>query len=158
MQMAPPAVLAALVVCSTALATPAAAQEAEKHAFSSSHLALPEIAVAPPEIAISRFAPSAVRRPTGLMPLYISFGALQGLDAHSTAAALRRGAVEANPLMQGVASHEVGLLALKAAGTTGLIFASEKLWKKNPAAAVALMIASNSAMIWVVQHNYRAAR
>jgi ABC-type uncharacterized transport system permease subunit len=114
--------------------------------------------VPPPEIALSQFAPSAARRPTGLMPLYISFGALQGLDAHSTASALRRGAVEANPLMKGVASNEAGLLAFKAAGTAGLIFASEKLWKKNPAAAVALMIASNSAMIWVVQHNYRASR
>src|SRR5687767_4142792 len=40
------------------------------------------------------------RRPAALLPLYLSFGVLQGLDAHSTSRALGRGAVEANPVMK----------------------------------------------------------
>ena len=47
---------------------------------------------------------------------------------------------------------------MKAAGTAGIIFAAERIRKKNKAAAVGLMIASNSAMAWVVQHNYRTVR
>jgi hypothetical protein len=48
--------------------------------------------------------------------------------------------------------------ALKAAGTAGVIFVSEKLRTRNKAAAIGLMIATNSAMAWVVQHNYRVNR
>jgi hypothetical protein len=47
---------------------------------------------------------------------------------------------------------------VKAAGTTGLIIASEKIWKRNKVAAIALMVASNAAMAWVVQRNYASVR
>jgi hypothetical protein len=49
-------------------------------------------------------------------------------------------------------------MAIKAAGTAGVIFASERMWTKNKTAAVVFMIAANSAMAWVVQHNYRTVR
>jgi hypothetical protein len=98
------------------------------------------------------------RRPAPLLPLYASFAVLQALDAHSTWRAIDRGAVESNPLLRGIAANEVGLIALKAAGTAGVIFATERLWTRNRVAALALMIATNSAMTWVVQHNYRAVR
>jgi hypothetical protein len=98
------------------------------------------------------------RRPPALIPLYASFVALEALDVHSTSRALANGAVEANPAMSGVTGSSVGIVAAKAAGTAGLIFASEKIWKKNRTAAVVLMIATNSAMAWVVGHNYRAVR
>ena len=39
-----------------------------------------------------------------------------------------------------------------------LIFECEKIRKKNRTAAVVLMIATNSAMAWVVEHNYRIGR
>ena len=97
-------------------------------------------------------------RPAALLPLYASFVTLQVLDVHSTRSALARGAVEGNPAMQGLVGTSAGLVAAKAAGAAGLIFASEKISKKNKAAAIGLMIATNSAMAWVVQHNYRAAR
>jgi hypothetical protein len=97
-------------------------------------------------------------RPAALLPLYASFVTLQVLDFHSTTYALSRGAVEANPAMQGVVGSPVGFAAMKAAGTAGIIFAAEKMRTKNKAAAVGLMIASNSAMAWVVQHNYRTVR
>jgi hypothetical protein len=98
------------------------------------------------------------RRPGALIPLYASFVALQALDVHSTKYALSHGAVEGNPLMRGVASNDLGLAAIKAAGTAGVILASERMWRKNKAASVIFMIAANSAMAWVVQHNYAAAR
>jgi len=91
------------------------------------------------------------RRPTPLVPLYVSFCALQVLDSHSTWRAIDRGAVEANPVLRGVAGNQIGLVALKAAGTAGLIYASEKMWKRNRTASIVFMFAANSAMAWVVQ-------
>lgn len=108
--------------------------------------------------------PGAVRRvvapsrPSALVPLYVSFAALQVIDTHSTSRALAKGAVEANPLMKGIAASEVGLLAVKGAGTAGVLYVSEKMWKKNRAAAVIFMVAANSGMAWIVQNNYRAVR
>jgi uncharacterized protein DUF5658 len=98
---------------------------------------------------------AAERRPMALVPLYASFITLQVLDLHSTHAALSAGGVEANPMLSGLAGNMVAMSAVKAAGTAGVIFVSEKLRKKNKAAAVGLMIVANSAMAWVVQHNYR---
>jgi len=98
------------------------------------------------------------RRPPALIPLYASFIALEALDVHSTRRGLANGAIEANPAMSGLTDNSVAMVAAKAAGTAGLILASEKIWKKNRTAAVVLMIATNSAMVWVVGHNYRAVR
>jgi hypothetical protein len=92
------------------------------------------------------------------MPLYVSFASLQVLDAHATKSALDRGAVEANPVMRGFTGSPAGMLAVKAAGTAGVVWASERMWRRNKAAAVVFLVAANSAMGWVVQHNYRAAR
>ena len=126
----------------------------------------------PPDAAVDAAAPAflmsplpvlsqpstAVRRPAGLVPLYISFAGLQLVDAHSTSRALGHGAVEANPLMKGFAGNPASLIAVKAAGAAVAIYASEQMWKTNRTAAIVFMIATNSAMAWVVQHNYRAVR
>lgn len=111
----------------------------------------------PPAVEPAWLRPSERRRPKAMLPLYASFGTLQALDAHSTARALNRGAVEANPVMRG-AGNAAGPIALKAAGAAAVIYASEKLWKKKRRAAVVLMIAANAAVGFVVQHNYRNAR
>jgi hypothetical protein len=103
-------------------------------------------------------APPRQHRPAPLVPLYASYASLQALDIHSTIRALQRGAVETNPVMKGIVAHEVGLIAVKAASGVAVIYATEKMWKKNRTAAVVLMVAANSAMGWVVQHNYRAVR
>ena len=115
-------------------------------------------AVAPPVSAPPEVVRAEQHRPGALVPLYVSFGALQILDARSTLHAVDRGGVEANPVMKGVVSHPAAFFAVKAAATTGVIIASEKMWKKNRTAAVVFMLAANSAMAWVVQHNYRIAR
>ena len=98
------------------------------------------------------------RRPGTLLPLYASFGALQGLDAHSTHLALANGHAEANPLMRGIAGNTAGMIAVKGAATAGVVYAAERMWRRNRTAAVLFMCAANSAMVWVVQHNYRAGR
>jgi hypothetical protein len=103
-------------------------------------------------------APAPTRRPKPLIPLYVSFASLQAMDVHSTSRALGRGAVEANPLMKGVAGNTLTLTAVKMAGSAGVIYAAEKMWKKNRKAAVIFMLAANAGMAWVVQHNYRAVK
>jgi hypothetical protein len=135
---------AAALLLVTALAAPAAAEERP----------------AEPTAPVPLRPPVALQdhRPAALLPLYASFVTLQALDVHSTHSALARGAVEANPAMQGLVGNSAGMIAVKAAGAAGVIFASEKIRTKNKAAAIGLMIATNSALAWVVQHNYRAAR
>src|SRR5690349_8127822 len=66
------------------------------------------------------------QRPAALVPLYVSFASLQALDAHSTTRALDRGAVEANPLMKGLAGNTAGLFAVKAAATAGVVYSAER--------------------------------
>ena len=101
---------------------------------------------------------AAPERPKILVPLYVSFGTLQVIDVHSTARALQRGAVEANPIMKGFAGNPASLMAVKAGGAAAAIYATEQLWKRNRAAAIGFMIVANASMAWVVQHNYRAVR
>ena len=148
---------AAVVVVLVASADYAAAQAPETPAL---RIAVEEAvpAVTPPIAPPLQVLRAEQQRPGALVPLYVSFGALQVLDTRSTLQALDRGGVEANPVMKGVVSHPVALFAVKAAATTGVIVASEKMWKKNRTAAVVFMLAANSAMAWVVQHNYREVR
>jgi hypothetical protein len=97
-----------------------------------------------------------VRRPEALMPLYASLVALQGLDIHSTRRALSTGSGdEANPAMRGVVGNSAAFIAVKAGATAGVIWASEKMWKKNRKAAVIFAAVVNAAMAAVVANNYR---
>lgn len=81
------------------------------------------------------------------------------LDIHSTRRALSTGgAREANPLMRPIVNDSAAFLATKAAATAGVIWASEKLWKKNRRAAVILISLVNTAMAVVVANNYRVNR
>jgi hypothetical protein len=97
-------------------------------------------------------------RPAALMPLYGSLVALQGLDIHSTRSALGSGASEANPAMRPVVRNSAAFVAVKAGATAGVIWASEKLWKKNRKAAVIFASVVNVAMAAVVANNYRVSR
>jgi Domain of unknown function (DUF5658) len=151
----------ALLLCAAGSVGRLSAQELESATLGDgavSTLTEPTPLAAPPpsspttaEVGLAR-----ERRPDSLVPMYISFCALQALDIHSTWRAVDHGAVEANPVLQGVVGNQAGLIALKAAGTAGLIYASEKIWKRNRTASIVFMIAANSAMAWVVQNNYRA--
>ena len=150
------AVAAAVLFATLVIAVPAAAQESAAAGPSLDAAALQVPAQVTP---LARDAtPASSQRPSPLVPLYVSFGALQVLDAQSTSQALARGGVEANPLVKGFAGNDAAMLAVKAAGTAGVIYASEKMWKRNRKAAVIFMVAANAGMAWVVQHNYRANR
>jgi hypothetical protein len=150
--------LAAAVCVLAIFSVPAAAEERRGPADDAASAA-PQLAAAViPSLAPAPVVPLNERRPAALMPLYASFIALQVLDLQSTHAALARGGVEANPALGGLAGNTFAMSAVKAAGTAGVILASEKLRRKNKLAAIGLMFATNSAMAWVVQHNYRVAR
>lgn len=99
--------------------------------------------------------PPQLKRGAALSTLYVSYAALQALDAASTFRALDNGAVEANPLLKGVASNRGAMLAVKAGTTAATLYLTERLWKKNRTAAIALMVCANSAYAAIVAHNYR---
>ena len=146
--------LVVVLICAFTVA-PASAQETPSPSLRPDSTTIQLATAAPPPELVAVPRP---QRPAALVPLYISFGVLQGLDGHSTFRALESGAVEANPLMKGVADSAVGMAAVKAAAGAGVIFATERMWKRNKLAAVLFMTATNSAMAWVVQHNHRVAR
>lgn len=159
-RFAGPRFAAAIVVCSCLSAASAFAQEPGEAAVAQASsfreaVANATLVLAPAEQFPPYAAATGAERPGALIPLYVSFGVLQVLDSHSTTRALQLGAVEANPVMKGVAGNQAAMLAVKGVGTAGVIYATEKMWKKNRAAAVVFMVASNSAMAWVVQRNYQ---
>ena len=80
------------------------------------------------------------------------------MDAITTMSALSKGAREVNPVLGGVAGNPGGLIAAKAAATAGTIYLTEKVWKKNRPAAIALLAALNSVTAVVVTNNMRVAR
>ena len=159
--MTPPASSAVSVaVFAAALATSnlTAAQEHQIPQAAAPVMTAPIELQAPPAMAVRALVDTAPRRPKTLVPLYVSYATLQALDIHSTIGGLDRGAAEANPLMKGMTALPAGLVAVKVASTAGVFYTTERLWKNNRVAAVAFMVGANSAMAWVVQHNYRAAR
>ena len=94
-------------------------------------------------------------RPAALPALYVSYAALQAFDVYSTKQALGRGAREANPLMQGVVGHTGSWVAMKAGVGVATVMAAERLWKTNKAAAIGIMVASNSVAAMVAARNAR---
>src|SRR5215210_2775080 len=84
-------------------------------------------------------------RPAALVPMYVAFAALQGLDAHSTMSALGDGARESNPVVRSALDVPAGLFLLKSGTAAGVVLLNEKIWPRNRAAAVITMIALNSA-------------
>jgi uncharacterized protein DUF5658 len=97
-------------------------------------------------------------RPSMLIPMYASLAALQGFDIYTTSAAIKRGAVEANPLVKPVAGRNMASVLVKAAATAGSIYFTERAWKSNRKGAVILMTAINVATAAIVAHNTQVAR
>ncbi len=99
-----------------------------------------------------------VKRPALLPALYASLGAMQAWDMYSTSAALKAGANEGNPTAAPFAGNAGSMLGLKAATTASTIFFAERMWKKNKAGAIAMMVAINGATAAVSMHNMRNAK
>jgi hypothetical protein len=95
------------------------------------------------------------KRPGMLPVLYGTFAGLQVMDIVSTRKAIAAGAGEANPLMKkgGAASA----IAIKAATGAGMVYAAEKMWKKNRVGAIVMLAAMNGVSAAVVAHNNRNA-
>ena len=90
--------------------------------------------------------------------MYAGMVALQALDIVSTRKALNQpGAYETNPMFDMVGGSLAGTIALKAGATAGIIVLTERVRKTNKVAAVATMIALNSAYATIVAHNYAIA-
>jgi hypothetical protein len=121
---------------------------------------LPEPAVDAGRLVAQAFtaAPAlrSVARPKALMPLYGTLGILQGLDMHSTMKSIGSGnGSEANPIMEPVVKNSAAFLAVKASTTVGVIWMSEKLWRRHRKAAVVSVFVVNAIMAGVVANNYR---
>ena len=87
--------------------------------------------------------------------LLATYAVAQGLDMASTIKARSRGAVEANPVMQG--SYGKGI-AVKAAMSAVTMLAVRGMEKKSKKAAVITMIAMNVGTAAVVANNMRNAK
>jgi hypothetical protein len=111
--------------------------------------------VAPSPAVAAAWAKEAGGSSAAVRALFVSYGVVQGLDMASTITARNRGALEANPVMQG--SYAKGI-AMKAALGAATIMAVRAIEKKNKTAAVVTMIAANVATAAVVAHNLHNAQ
>ena len=89
--------------------------------------------------------------------MYVSFAALQVMDAVSTRQALNNGATEANPAMAGLARNSAAFFAVKAGTAAATTYFAERLARKHPRRATILMAVLNTAYAAIVVHNYRVA-
>jgi Domain of unknown function (DUF5658) len=119
-------------------------------------------AIAAPKLAEQVSLPPAAmepKRPSALVPLYVSLVGLQALDIHSTRRGMSSGTTrESNPVMKSFVNNDATFIAVKASVTAGTIFATEKLRKTRPKTAVVLAAALNIGMAAVVVNNYRVSR
>jgi hypothetical protein len=148
----------AFVIAMLMMAGTAAAADAEPAPTESSVADIAATALAPLAAGIDWSLPVAqVERSTRgpLLPaLYVSLASLNAFDAYSTVAALERGAVEANPVMRGVAGNPAALWAVKGGVTALSIYAAERLWRNNRrVAAIAVMAVTNGLMTAVAARN-----
>jgi hypothetical protein len=119
-----------------------------------------EIPVTPTSTVETPVADTAAPRHEGrgvLIPLYVSFVALQALDVHSTLLAVDRGAKETNPLAAPFVEHPPALIAFKAGMTVGTLYLVERVRRHSRVGAIVLTAAFNSAYATVVANNYRIA-
>jgi len=155
----------AIVAAGLCVATPALAQVSSEPPVATADI---PIAPAPPWLTGQTMpaprlfeapAQPEPERPAPLLSLYGSLIALQGLDIHSTRRGLASGAGrELNPAMRPVVRNGAAFIAVKASATAGVIWASEKMWKKNRKAAVIFTALVNAGMAAVVANNYRVKR
>jgi hypothetical protein len=98
-------------------------------------------------------------RPKLLVPLYASLVGLQLVDGLSTVAAVRtQRARELNPLMAPFAGNWPAMVLVKSGSAALTIYAIERLWKKNRAAAIATMVGLNVAYSVVASRNLAVLR
>ncbi len=172
----PSFVIASAAVLTLGVVAPAQAQELMTANAAASTVLFPVAPIAPAPVAIAAAAATTAaaeaqtasisrsdfgarsKRPSLLPAMYAAQAALQALDAHSTYAAINRGAVEANPLMKGVVGNKGVMMAVKAGVAASTILLAEKMWKRgNRVGAIATMLIANGVTAAVVANNYKVA-
>ena len=93
----------------------------------------------------------------GMGAIYASTALMHVLDVDSTFKALKRGAIESNPLMKGVVKNRAAFIATKAAIATASIYATSRMAKNNKLHAIIASTAINSAYLMIVRNNYKIA-
>jgi hypothetical protein len=111
--------------------------------------------VAAPSAAVAAAWTREAATPQSLKVLYLSYGALQGLDMYSTIVARQNGAREMNPMMNTRYAQASAVKALMAAGTFAAV---KSLEKKNRRAAVFTVVGLNVVTAAIVANNFRNAR
>ncbi|MEO6212829.1 MAG: DUF5658 family protein, partial [Vicinamibacterales bacterium] len=89
--------------------------------------------------------------------MYVSFAALQVLDAMSTTKALATGATEANPAINAIVKNKAAFYGVKAATALSTVLFAERIAKNHPRRAAILMAVLNTGYAAIVAHNYRVA-
>jgi hypothetical protein len=87
-----------------------------------------------------------------------SFIALQAADLHSTFLAIGRGGREINPLLRPLADSPAAMLATKGGMAAFTVYVNERLRRKKPRGALALMVAESTFYAIIAAHNYGLAR
>lgn len=111
--------------------------------------------VAPNAVVAKAWAKEAGGSSAALKTLFVTYGVVQGLDMASTMQARNRGAIEANPAMQG--SYGKGMAVKAALGAVSFL-AVRAIEKKSKKAAIITMIAMNVGTAAVVANNLRNAK
>jgi hypothetical protein len=94
-----------------------------------------------------------------LPALYGSYAALQVFDAYTTLSGVRRGALEGNAVMSGMAANSAAVWGVKAGVTVSAVMISEHLWKQHRRGqAIAVMLAANGVMAGVAARNAAVLR
>jgi hypothetical protein len=109
----------------------------------------------PRPVMIRTNGPSATR--AALYSLYATTATMQMLDVDSTLKSLGRGAVETNPMMAGLVNNRAVFIATKAGIAAAMIYATNRMAKRNKLGAIATLVAMNSAYAMIVKHNYSIA-
>ena len=166
----PVAIVGVFMVVMSAATAPAAAQDAGT--VNVAQATQPAAVVQPLGIVIGELPPAATqpfvlprravpanRRPSALVPLYGTLAVLQGLDVHSTMRGVgSANGRDANPVMKPFVNNGAAFLAVKTSATVGVIWMSEKVWRRHRKAAVVSVFIVNAVMAGVVANNYRVNR
>ena len=147
----------ALFLATFLVTIPVAAQTPPAGVFANAVAAVPFADVF--EVPRTPIRISAATRPFVLPSMYVSLTTLQGYDVYSTLRAMRRGAVEANPIMSGIVGNPAASLAVKSATTVATIYMAERLWREHHrGAAIVLMAVTTGMMATVAAHNASVLR
>ena len=105
-----------------------------------------------PATRVAVWAEVLAERPSSFRALSITLAALSGLDSCTTSFALKNGH-EGNPMLAPIAGNPVALLVAKSAVAAGTVYVTGRLWKRNRAEAIVVMVAANVVTASVVAHN-----